>query len=621
MRLILMDRTELEQWTGREVARLLALLETERRYYQEILSALPIAAAVVTRNGSFTSANRAFRQLFGMRSEQFSRYTIAQLLPSTIIESAVRESLNGCAHSRFPVQISDRNFAASVTPVRGWDDEVETLALLTLEEQSAGDLPVPLNAPELPAVIWTLNPETLQFTAVEGWGEHLLGYSAGHWLSSPGFHLNRIHVDDRARVEELYRVAILRSGEFGCEFRAVKADGKVVWCRDTVQVACDETGRVSLITGITTNVTTRQQTDADVIQANRVDALVGLSRRLSHDLNNALMIVTGYGEELLAALPENDSRRGDVMSILSAAESMAGVTGELHGFTRRQAAPAKPMDVAEVLKTVADRVREELDATLVLRVPPVNLRCMADPIQLEAALISIARRLRDKSNPHMIVAASAIAVHELSGFELALKPGQYIEISLRGPCLRKIPPAAFEAFISGKDPHASDLARTYAIVREWGGSMFTGRVDHQAEIRVLLPAVVSEPEQKEPVATVAGKSTATTVLVVEDEKGIRALVRKLLTREGYKVLEASSAEEALDVVREHHAPIQLLLADILLPGKSGRELADDLQLSYPSLKVVYISGYTGDVEVTSSDTLQKPFTLTALMRKVHEALS
>jgi PAS domain-containing protein len=587
-----MDRNELEQWTGREVARLLALLETERRYYQEILTALPIAAAVVTNTGKFASANRAFRRLLGTGSQQFQRQSLSQILPSARLEASVRETLKGATPERIPINISGRSFLASVTPVRGWDDDVESLAVLTIEEASSTVpiAPVVPSLPDLPAVVWTLDPDTLQFASVEGADKHLLGYSSLHWQSTPGFRLDRIHVGDRSRVEDFYREAIQSGVEFGCEFRAVTADSKIVWCRDTVHVVRDEAGNVARIHGLTTDVTSRRQAELDNLQANRVDALLGLSRRLSHDLNNALMIVTGYSEELLATLPENDARRADVQAILSAAEGMAGIAGELHGFTRKQASPAVPTDVSELLTEVAARIREELGATLVLRVPSGGLWGLADSIQLEAALISVARRLRDKTDPHMIITAGEVFIPELSSFEQAVKPGQYVEICLRGPYVCEVPASAFESLLSGKDSHESDLARTYAIVREWGGSMFTGRTEHTSEVRVLLPAVAVVEQRENPAEDVAvpPPSDTATVLVVEDEKGIRALVRKILTREGYTVLEASSAEEALEVARRHRAPIHLLLADMILPGKSGHELAGALQASYPNLRVVYI---------------------------------
>jgi PAS domain S-box-containing protein len=630
-----MDRIELELWTGREVERLVALLESQSWYYREILASLPVAAMIVSGRGTVVSTNRAFRRLLGVGSEDLRRKSFSQILPSAPLESSVSQTLReGPAHSGIPVEILGRTFHASVVPVRSQHDEVDAEALITFAEVSptvvATDVP---SLPDIPGLVWSLRPDTMQFESVDGANEHLLGYSRQHWLSTPAFWLERVHAEDRTQVNGFYQAALARGGEFACEFRAMTANSKIVWRRDSFRVVLDDEGRVARIRGITVDITSRRQAEVDNLQANRVEALAVLSSRLSHDLNNALMIVAGYGEELLASFPEGDARRADVQAILSAAEKMAGITGELHGFTRKQGSPPAATDVSSLLTEVAARIRHELGATLVLRLPQTQLTAFADATQLEAALVSIARRLRDKADPHMIVAAAEMEIQELSSLTHAMKPGRYIDISVRGPAASEVPPSSFEAFLSGTDSHGADMARTYAIVREWGGTILTGRMEHSSEIRVLLPAaevwkpVLDRMEEPQPAESTGPRaSDLGTVLVVEDEKGIRDLVRRILTREGYKVLEASSAEQALDVARRHAAPIRLLLADMLLPGKSGRELAEELALTQPNLHVLYISGYTNDPAaidarlVSGSALLQKPFTLAALLKKVHEAL-
>ena len=629
-----MDGIELELWTGREVGRLVALLETQRWYSQEILASLPVGAAIVSNRGGLLSANRVFRRLLGVRSEDLYRKNFSQILPSPRLQSSISQTLQeGATHSGIPVEISGSTFRASVTPIRSQDDEIDSEALITLEEASPAE-PAAAGAdvPGFPGVLWTIRPDTLQFESVSGAGEHLLGYSQKHWLSTPDFWLQRVYTEDRPKVDEFYRFAFMTGGEFACEFRAVTANHNIAWCWDTFRVSMDHAGHAARVDGITIDVTSRRQWEADNVQANRVEALAALSRRLSHDLNNALMVVTGYGEELLASFPENDSRRADVRAILSAADTMAGITGELHGFTRKQASPPVATDISALLTDVAARIRQELGATLDLRLPQTRLAALADAAQLEAALVSIARRLRDKTDPQMIIAGAEVTIQEMSVLTQAVKPGRYIEIALRGAYVSEVPPSSFESFLSGKDPHGADMARSYAIVREWGGTVFTGRTDRTSEVRVLLPAIshraVLEGAHEPQPADSPGppNSHSGTVLVIEDEKGIRDLIRRILTREGFRVLEASSAEQAIEVARQYPGSIRLLLADMVLPGKSGRELAEELLLIQPNLRVVYISGYTNDPEVVAgtvasgSALLQKPFTLSALLKKVHEAL-
>lgn len=632
-----MDRADLELWTGREVARLVALLEAERRHYQEVLASLPIAAMVVSGAAGVISANRTVRRLLNLRPEELHSRKIGDVLPSAQIEASVEETLaRGATHSGIPVEIAGRTLVASILPVVSWEENSERDAIVVLEESKPAATTRSMGGPSsLPAVLWSLNPSSMQFESVEGADDHLLGYSREHWLSTPEFWIERIHADDRPGVRDLFRSAFSRGGDFSCEYRALAANGRSLWRRDVFRVMLGEASRPARVVGLTIDANPRRQADLENVMANRVDALVGLSRRLSHQLNNSLMVVTGYAEELLTHLGDTDSRRADVRAILSAAEAMAGVTGELHGFTRKQAAPSKLTDISTLLTSVSARIREELGATLVLRLPHDRIAGFADSVQLEAVLMSIARKLRDRLDPHMIVAARETWINESSNLTYALKPGRYAEIALRGPYASEVPLAAFESFLSGKDPHGSDMARAMAIVRDWGGAISSDRGDHYSEVRILLPSSTSStrptltkpeppPVQPEPVEHV--EPSAATVLLVEDESGIRALVRKILTREGYVVVDAATAEAAVELVKERRTPIQLLIADVNLPGKNGRELADALLENHPAMRVMYISGFTDDPAAltqrlgTGAALLQKPFTLAALTKKVREVL-
>ncbi|MBS1875773.1 MAG: PAS domain-containing protein [Acidobacteria bacterium] len=633
-----MDRVELDQWKGREVARLLALVETERRYYQEIVASFPIGAVIVARSGAVVFANRAFRRLAGVRPGELQSKTLDQVIASPRLGAAVEETLRtSTPHPNIPIELAGYEFQASVIPLHGWEDDPESEALIALE--GAGTLSAlapPADSSDWPALLWTMHPETQQYLTIDGAREHLLGYSAEHWTSTPDFWREHVHGDDRAAISQFYRTALRQGGEFGCEYRAMTASGKPVWRRDVFRVTLDHEGAPVRVSGVTIDAGARRRAEADNLQFNRFEALTALSRRLSHDFNNSLMVVTGYAEELLAHLPESDARRADVQSIVSAAESMAGVAGELGGFSRRQSSPAVATDLSGVLTAAASRIRSELGATLVLRQPQHRLEAYADPIQLEAMLIAIARSLRDKDDPHMIVAAGEVGVDEQSNLAHALHPGRYVEIALRGPFASEVPRAAFETLISGKDPHSSDITRAYTVAREWGGTMYALRTDHTSEVHLLLPAVVAEPAEPrspkpaakvaEPVATAAPEPVEpapVTIMVVEDEKGIRGLIQKILKREGYQVLVASNSDEADEAAAASPHPIRLVIADLNVSGRDGRAIADRLSGRYPDLRVLYISGYADDPEATtravgSAPFLQKPFTLAALVKKVRE---
>ncbi len=621
-----MERTEFKQWGGGDVARLLAVLENERRYYQEVLVTLPVAALTVSLENGIVFANPAMHNILKLRLDQLQHKSLTEVLVSPELQRTVESSLkSGTMKSHVQVTIRGQVYCASVSRVRSLEDGTGLEALIVFEEPSA-EQRATLNLSLLPALTWSMNPDTRHFDWVEGGAQHFLGYSQEHWLNTPQFWLERAHPDYRGQVAEFYRAAMEQGGDFACEFRAMKADGEIIWLRDSFHIAMDS-GGVTRIHGVTLDITGRRNAERDNVIAQRVEALVGLSRLISNDLNNALMIVTGYAEELLTHTAEGDPRRSDVQSILSAAESMANLAGELHGFTRKQAAKPVETEIGGLLTGVATRIREELGAALVVRQRHSNFTVLADAEQLEATLLSIARRLRDKTNPHMILSTGETRFAELAGLDHALKPGRYVEISMRGPYTGQLDSSAFENFLSGRSSHGSDLARGYAIVREWGGSILAGYIGHLSEIRIVLPLFAIQ-ERKDRMAEAEGSAAegkrALTVLLVEDEKGVRTLIRKILAREGCNVLEASNGEEALEVAHQQRASIDLLLTDVRLPGMNVRQLADTLGRRHPELRFLFMSGYEEGPEmcavnnITGSAFLPKPFTLATLLSKVRE---
>ena len=622
-----MQRVDIEQWKGREVARLLALVETERRYYQEIVASLPIGLAVVARSGVVQSANRAFRQILHLRADDVHRRTVEQLLPSPELISAINQMPAAEATpATFRVTTGGRDLRISAIPVRDWDDDTDVEVLLVLEDHTGVVASLPAAAHDAPAFMWTANPDTMEFSAIAGEES-----GAVH----PGFAYSSIHIDDHDRILEFYRHALATPGQHAYEYRAVKGDHEIVWYRDAFTVTANGTNKAA---GVVTDVTQRRQAELMTQQANRLDALTTLSRSLSHDLNNPLMIVTGYAEDLLASLESVDTRRADVQEILGAADRIAGLTSQLLNYTRRQANPAQPVVVAEAV------ARALLFDNLQTQVPS-HLRAMADPVQLSEAIAAILAKVRQQGRA--TIEARAISINE----HLADGPatGDYIEIVFASPAFKTI---SFDSLIPGKDPGGPEVARAHLLVREWGGGIWQA----SGEIHLVLPAapplpveplapkpethVAIEVEPHPPVESTAPSAPtaepvaeqpviplAETILVVEDEGGIRALVRKILRRQNYEVLEAGNADEAVAVAASHKGKIDLLITDMSLPGRNGRQLADHLKTSLPLLKVMYVSGYSDDPAVYDREQLpsgaaflQKPFTLGSLLKKVREVL-
>jgi PAS domain S-box-containing protein len=646
-----MERSDLEQWKAKEVARLLALVETERRYYQEMVAMLPVALVVLSADRHISSANRAFRQTFGLKSSDLRGKTIEQILPSDPLIEKIRDvHITGVSQTAFPLEHEGRQFSLAVVPIRNWDDETEVETLLMVQEAAnVAQAPAvehraePLG--EIPAILWDADAATLAFRSARGDLEGLLGFPAAHWTGDPKFFEERIHPDDRAATMELYLTLIAgHSGDASAEYRAVTAAGGTVWIRETIRLNGGE------LTGVITSIARRKQLEDQLLRAGRTEALEGIASKLAHDLNNPLMIVTGYAEEMRNSLPEDDPMRGDVDQILTATDRISGITAQLLHYTRRHANAAEPVNVTAAIAHIEEQIAHAAGEGCAVHVVSTEgdaIWAMAEEMQLEEVVLALVspERADARERRHLTIGCEIDTIADyVPGMTLA--PGTYARLAVhddgRGMETAKRN-AVFEGFLAkpGESGAGPALALAYAIVREWGGDIaFFSEPYRGSTFLIYLPHYVPPAPAAEPVAEPAPEAVVETpvveppaeifretILLVEDEAGIRALVRKILRRENYNVLEAGGAEEAMAMASSAAGRIDLLLTDVMLPAASGRDLAEQIRASRPDLKVLYISGYTDDDAVRAgaippgSRFLQKPFTLGALVGKVKESLA
>ena len=629
-----MERTDFDAWNGKEVARLLALVENQRRYYQDMVASLPVGLVVLSANRTVVSANRAFRQTFGLRIEDLRGKTIEQILPSDRLIEKIREmTIQGIPQPGFLLQQASKLLRIAILPLRNWDEETEMETLLMIDDVSevrsgtaaVADAPGVVSSPAVAnaspavAVLWRADAGRLQFTDVSGGVEQMLGYPASHWLKSPEFFAQRIHKEDREAVLALYRTAAQHTREVNAEFRTVTASGETIWCRETVRQA--EPG---VLSGVLTAIGQRKELEQLRINAERNSALHSLSARLAHDLNNPLMIISGYAEEMLNPLEANDPRRAELEQILAATERIGSLTAQLLEFTRRQASSAERVDLTALVSGLGGKV--ETRAT-----KPVW--AMANQQQLEEILPVLVSIMKEDRAPVVVTCDTATITEHIEG--AALAPGTYARVTVAASGFvmeaekRKV---IFESFLhktSGRSMGAA-LARAYTVVREWGGELgFESEAPRGSIFTMYLPLAEPEAEPKtEPPTGAARPADAQreTILVVDDEAGIRSLIAKILRREHYRVLEAGTATEAAEIAATHGGAIQLLVTDVMLPDRNGRQLAEKLVQTLPKLKVMYISGFTDDESVRAgafpqgARFLQKPFTLGALIGTVRETL-
>src|SRR5258708_164621 len=657
-----METADLEQWKAREVARLLAVVESERRYYEEIVASIPVGLLVLSSDLAIISANRAIRKIFGLRSGDSLRGRLDSLLPGWVLDRVIEVLKTGEAETDVIVETGrqGKRVRVGIQAILNWYDESSQEALLTIEDLTGLEVAAQPQAPaaepqafpaaelieNLDAIVWAVELPSMNFLFVSKQAEKVLGYNLEQWTSNPSFWRDRVYAADRDWVTQSCRRAMDRGEGHACEFRAITSDGRLVWLRESVRLLKDAEGSAAYFIGVTVDVTERRQLEDQLVQSERVEAVTRLASRMAHDLNNMLMILTGYSEELLNGMPAGSPLRGDVQEILAATGRMNGLTTQLLAFARHQGNAAGTISLETVLSGMKNRLQSLTGAGLHLdfKFSSDAGEVKAEAAQLDQVLTSIIERARlamHEEGRIKIETSHVEITEDLRRADAPLRPGSYAVISIANtgrPLEGEARATLFETILPGKaavDETAAALSRAYGIVRLWGGdiSVSNGPVEGSV-FRVFLEAVgehvVKRAEPVEIIPEIVAQADQThreTILVVEDEAGIRALVRKILRRQGYEVLEASNGDEALIVCREHSGTLDLLITDVMMPQMGGRELVDRMREQCRGMKVLYVSGYTDDASIYSGNFppgtafLQKPFTLGSLLDKVKEVLA
>jgi signal transduction histidine kinase len=381
--------------------------------------------------------------------------------------------------------------------------------------------------------------------------------------------------------------------------------------------------------------------EAQLLESQKLEAVGRLAGGVAHDFNNILTAIGGYSELLLGDLAKDDPRRQDVEEIHLAAQRAAGLTQQLLAFSRRQVMQPKVIEpntlVSEIEKMLRRLIGEDILFATVLHPRVGNVR--ADPGQLAQAIVNLAVNARDAmpTGGRLTIETRNVDLDETYAAEHAgVRPGPHVQFAVSDTGVgmdAETKARIFEPFFTTKARGKGTglgLATVYGIVQQTGGHIWAySEPGRGTTMRMYLPRVdaladsVERPPEIDP-ASLRGNET---ILLVEDERAVRAVTRQLLERNGYTVLEAPDGAAALVLVdRTPDVPLDLLLTDVVMPGMSGRELSDKLAARRPGLRVLYMSGYTDDAtEVHGTfwggvPLLQKPFTPAQLAERVRMAL-
>jgi len=440
---------------------------------------------------------------------------------------------------------------------------------------------------------------------------------------------NALHPHDRGFVMATMAEAAHTREPFTVAYRVVRADGSVGYWREHGLVMPGDTAGDTVFIGACTDITTQRLSDDAVRQTQRLEAIAALAGGMAHDVNNLLSIVKGYGELLRDELEGRDMGIGLLAEVMQAVDRTGSLTRHLFAFSRRQLLRLQPMALGPWVRTLESGLCELLGdrITLRLEVDDAIPTVMLDPTAFEQAIHHLATNAREAMPTGGTL---ELLVQRTTRGDASLTvrdSGCGIAHDLTG--------RIFEPFFTTK-PEARGaglgLSSAFGTVQQHGGTLTVeSATGIGTTFVVVLPAAVDAVPTAPPVA-VAPRTAAAghgeLVLVVEDDTVFALLMRRLLVDLGYTVMLAGSVQAAIQQVGASTRPVRLVITDMIMPGGSGRDLANYLAITHPTVPVLFMSGYsarqlerTAAARPLAGGLLEKPFTQGTLARAVQDALA
>jgi two-component system, cell cycle sensor histidine kinase and response regulator CckA len=448
-----------------------------------------------------------------------------------------------------------------------------------------------------------------------------------------------IHPEDKDSVQRAVERGLAGEPHIALDYRIVWRDGTIRWATSRATVLYDGEGKPTRILGAIMDITDRKRLEEELRQAQKMEAVGHLAGGVAHDFNNLLTIISGSTEILLGRLPAGDPLRDLVSEIRQASNRAADLTQQLLAFSRRTVLAPKVLDLNEAVRDSEKLLRRliaedvEIRTVLAPELDPVKV----DPVQLGQVIMNLAVNARDA-----MPTGGTLTIESISGDSAGASSakfdathGRYVVLRISDTGIGMTPEVRarlFEPFFTTKDRGKGTglgLAMVYGIVKQSGGFI---SVDSEpgrgTTFHICLPVAEERLPSNTPASVQEPVTSSTeTILLVEDEPAVRSIVSTILQQSGYTVLEADGGRAAIELVRAHAEPIDLLITDVVMPEMGGRQLVEHLTAARPQMKVLYLSGHTDDAllrhGVLEADVafLQKPFKIRALMDKVREVLA
>lgn len=465
-----------------------------------------------------------------------------------------------------------------------------------------------------------------------------LGYDYDELI---GLHFTKIIApEDREACTRKFD-AIIKNGFIEGEMKLLAKDGRRLSVFLKSKAVYDETGNFLMTDGVLRDITEKKLLEAQLLQAQKMEAIGQLSGGIAHDFNNILTAVIGFGNLLKMDLGEGDAQHGYLDQILSAADRAVRLTGSLLAFSRKQIVDLRQVSLREIitrLEQLLQRVIGE-DIELKTHLSPHEAPVLADSGQLEQVLMNLCANARDampQGGTLMIETEMVEFDEEYIKSHAFTKAGKYMLVSISdtGSGMDELTKVKiFEPFFTTKEVGKGTglgLSMAYGIIRQHDGYINVySEAGRGTTFKIYLPIGEGEAETVEamPALEFAPAITGTeTILLVEDESALREYAKDVLEKHGYTVITAENGEDAVEKYKTYSNSIDLLVLDVIMPKKNGKEAYDEVRRQRPDMKALFMSGYTANIIHSNGvlaaglELIAKPFTPRSLLKKVRGVL-
>ncbi len=621
-------------------------LRAEKSRLEALIRGMKEGVVFADARDNVALLNPAAEDIFGITGAEFLGDQLLHCYRCNIeqfaeIIKAIKEGR--LAHYAGEASYRDRDFEVTISPIKRDADYLGTVMVLhditdrKRMEEALRETNEALQAliQSSPLAIIALDPSG----NVKVWSkaaERIFGWSAHEviGLSLP------IVPDGNEDEFRALRERVVRGEQLNeVEARRRRKDGSPIEVRISAAPLYDMKGDVSGIMAVLADYTEQKKLEEQLRQAQKMEAVGQLAGGIAHDFNNILTAIIGYGSVLLMKMRDDDPLKHNAEQILAASQRAANLTKSLLAFSRKQILNPKPVNVNEIIKRIERLLSRIIGEDIELRtaLTDKDLIVSADSGQMEQVLMNLATNARDampKGGLLTIETALMELDEEYKKTHAYGEPGEYAVISVTDTGAgmdEETRGRIFEPFFTTKETGKGTglgLAMVYGMIKQHKGYVNVySELEKGTTFKIYLPVVKSAVETErlsiEPTSIIGGVET---ILLAEDDSVVRKLTKNVLEEFGYTVIEAEDGEEALDKFTGNEDNVRLLLLDVIMPKKSGKEVYEEIRKTHPAMKALFMSGYTANVihkkGILDKDLhfISKPASPVELLRKVRKVL-